>query len=234
MLEVRNLHVFYGGIHALKSVTLELSQGEIVTLIGSNGAGKSTTLMSISGIVPPRSGEIIFQGTPIQGMSPDVIFSLGIVQVPEGRRIFPQLSVVENLHMGAYLRKDRHGIRDDIDYVFGIFPRLAERRHQLGGTLSGGEQQMLAIARALAGECRIMLLDEPTEGIQPSIVDEILELLARVNAEEALTIFLVEQNMELALSVAHDYYVMEKGVIVDGGPVAGMNKDEVIEKYLVV
>ncbi|HQJ08286.1 MAG TPA: ABC transporter ATP-binding protein [Deltaproteobacteria bacterium] len=233
MLEVRNLHVFYGGIHALKSVTLELSQGEIVTLIGSNGAGKSTTLMSISGIVPPRSGEIIFQGTPIQGMSPDVIFSLGIVQVPEGRRIFPQLSVVENLHMGAYLRKDRHGIRDDIDYVFGIFPRLAERRHQLGGTLSGGEQQMLAIARGLMSRPKLLLLDEPSLGLAPVLVQLIFSTIEKINRENGTTILLVEQNAYMALKIAHRGYVMESGAIALKDTAQSLLKsDRVRQAYL--
>jgi len=213
MLEIRNLHVYYGGIHALKSVNLDLSRGEVVTLIGANGAGKSTTLMAISGIVPPRSGEIVFMGTPLHGMSPDAIFSLGIVQVPEGRRIFPRLSVMENLDMGAYLRKDKNGIRDDIDYVFDTFPRLAERRRQLGGTLSGGEQQMLAIARGLMSRPKLLLLDEPSLGLAPVLVQLIFSTIEKINRENGTTILLVEQNANMALRVAHRGYVMESGAI---------------------
>ncbi|HOC74895.1 MAG TPA: ABC transporter ATP-binding protein, partial [Deltaproteobacteria bacterium] len=179
MLKVKSLHTYYGGIHALKSVTLELAAGEIVTLIGANGAGKSTTLMSICGIVPPRYGEIHFMGQPIHEMSPDRIFAQGIVQVPEGRRIFPLLSVTENLEMGAYLRRDKAGIRQDMDHIFSLFPRLAERRHQLGGTLSGGEQQMLAISRGLMSRPKLLLLDEPSLGLAPVLVQLIFETIGR-------------------------------------------------------
>ncbi|HPI93193.1 MAG TPA: ABC transporter ATP-binding protein, partial [Deltaproteobacteria bacterium] len=213
MLKVKNLHTYYGGIHALKSVTLELAEGEIVTLIGANGAGKSTTLMSVCGIVPPRYGEIHFMGQPIHRMSPDKIFSLGIVQVPEGRRIFPLLSVTENLEMGAYLRKDKAAIRQDLDRVFTLFPRLAERRHQLGGTLSGGEQQMLAISRGLMSRPRLLLLDEPSLGLAPVLVQLIFETIGRINKESNTTIFLVEQNANMALRIAHRGYVMESGAI---------------------
>ncbi len=213
MLKVKNLHTYYGGIHALKSVSLELAEGEIVTLIGANGAGKSTTLMSICGIVPPRYGEIHFMGQPIHEMSPDRIFAQGIVQVPEGRRIFPLLSVTENLEMGAYLRKDKAGIRQDMDHVFSLFPRLAERRHQLGGTLSGGEQQMLAISRGLMSRPRLLLLDEPSLGLAPVLVQLIFETIGRINRDSNTTIFLVEQNANMALRIAHRGYVMESGAI---------------------
>ncbi|HHO75049.1 MAG TPA: ABC transporter ATP-binding protein [Deltaproteobacteria bacterium] len=213
MLKIRNLHTYYGGIHALKSVSLNLDEGEIVTLIGANGAGKSTTLMSISGIEPPRYGEILFMGTPIHQMTPDRIFSLGIVQVPEGRRIFPYLSVTENLDMGAYLRRDLHEIRNDMDYIFTLFPRLAERRHQLGGTLSGGEQQMLAISRGLMSRPKLLLLDEPSLGLAPVLVQLIFDTIEKINRENKTTIFLVEQNANMALRIAHRGYVMESGAI---------------------
>lgn len=213
MLEIRNLHTFYGGIHALKGVSMKLEEGEIVTLIGANGAGKSTTLMSISGVVPPRFGEIWFMGKPVHQMTPEKIFSLGIVQVPEGRRIFPQLTVMENLDMGAYLRRDRSGIKEDIDHIFSLFPRLEERRHQMGGTLSGGEQQMLAISRGLMSRPRLLLLDEPSLGLAPVLVQLIFNTIAKINRESRTTIFLVEQNAYLALRVAHRGYVMESGAI---------------------
>jgi branched-chain amino acid transport system ATP-binding protein len=164
MLELHNVETFYGNIQALKSISMEIAQGEIVTLIGANGAGKSTTLMSISGVVPPRTGEIRFEGQPIQGLPPNAIVSMGISQVPEGRRIFPYLTVLENLDMGAFLRDDKPEIKSDLDYIFELFPILAERRHQAGGTLSGGEQQMLAISRALMARPRLLLLDEPSLG----------------------------------------------------------------------
>jgi len=213
MLRLRHLHTYYGGIHALKSVSMELYEGEIVTLIGANGAGKSTTLMSICGIVPPRYGEVFFMGEPIHTMAPDRIFSRGIVQVPEGRRIFPDLTVTENLDMGAYLRKDKKAIKDDIDYIFNLFPRLAERRHQAGGTLSGGEQQMLAISRGLMSRPKLLLLDEPSLGLAPVLVQLIFDTIEKINKENKTTIFLVEQNANMALKVANRGYVMESGSI---------------------
>ncbi|HOW99870.1 MAG TPA: ABC transporter ATP-binding protein [Deltaproteobacteria bacterium] len=230
MLKVKNLHVYYGGIHALKSVTLELSEGEIVTLIGANGAGKSTTLMSVSGIVPARYGEIVFQGVPIHDKSPDAIFSLGLVQVPEGRRIFPALSVTENLDLGAYLRKDRQGIKRDMDRVFDLFPRLAERRHQMGGTLSGGEQQMLAISRGLMSRPKLLLLDEPSLGLAPVLVQLIFTTIARINRESNTTILLVEQNANMALRVAHRGYVMESGVIALEDTAENLLKSEKVKQ----
>ena len=213
MLKLKNVQTFYGNIQALKDVTIEISEGEIITLIGANGAGKTTTLMAVSGIVPPRSGEISFMGESITGMEPDKIVSLGICQVPEGRRIFPHLSVAENLDMGAFLRNDRAEIKKDMEYVFDLFPILAERRHQAGGTLSGGEQQMLAISRALMARPRLLLLDEPSLGLAPLIVKQIFEILVKINAENNTTIFLVEQNANLALKVATRGYVMENGRI---------------------
>lgn len=213
MLELRNVETFYGNIQALKGISINISQGEIITLIGANGAGKSTTLMSICGIVPPRSGEILFMGRSIHDLSPNKIVALGISQVPEGRRIFPHLSVMENLDMGAFLRPDRDGVKKDIDYIFALFPILAERRGQAGGTLSGGEQQMLAISRALMARPRLLLMDEPSLGLAPIIVRQIFDIIKKINAESNTTIFLVEQNANLALKVAHRGYVMETGKI---------------------
>lgn len=213
MLKLKNVQTFYGNIQALKDVTIEISEGEIITLIGANGAGKTTTLMAVCGIVPPRSGEISFMDEPITGMEPDKIVSLGICQVPEGRRIFPYLSVTENLDMGAFLRNDRAEIKKDMEYVFDLFPILAERRHQAGGTLSGGEQQMLAISRALMARPRLLLLDEPSLGLAPLIVKQIFEIIRKINTENNTTIFLVEQNANLALKVAARGYVMENGRI---------------------
>ncbi len=232
MLELRNIQTFYGSIEALKSISLTVMKGEIITLIGANGAGKSTTLMSICGIVPPRSGEIRFLDRPIQGLSPDGIVTLGISQVPEGRRIFPQLTVLENLDMGAFLRKDKMEIRRDIEHIFALFPILAERRHQGGGTLSGGEQQMLAISRALMARPRLLLLDEPSLGLAPLMVKLIFEILQKIN-REGTTIFLVEQNAHMALRVAHRGYVMENGRITLEGPAAELlANDEVRRAYL--
>ncbi|OPY09161.1 MAG: High-affinity branched-chain amino acid transport ATP-binding protein LivF [Syntrophaceae bacterium PtaB.Bin095] len=232
MLELRNIQTFYGSIEALKGISLTVMKGEIITLIGANGAGKSTTLMSICGIVPPRSGEIRFLDRPIQGLSPDGIVTLGISQVPEGRRIFPQLTVLENLDMGAFLRKDKMEIRRDIEHIFALFPILAERRHQGGGTLSGGEQQMLAISRALMARPRLLLLDEPSLGLAPLMVKLIFEILQKIN-REGTTIFLVEQNAHMALRVAHRGYVMENGRITLEGPAAELlANDEVRRAYL--
>jgi branched-chain amino acid transport system ATP-binding protein len=214
LLKLVNVKTFYGNIQALKGVNIEVREGEIITLIGSNGAGKTTTLMSISGITPPGSGEILFMDQPIHNVSPDKIVSLGISQVPEGRHIFPQLTVMENLHMGAFLRTDKDGIADDIEYVFGLFPILTERRNQAGGTLSGGEQQMLAISRALMARPRLLLLDEPSLGLAPKIVRQIFDIIRKINSEQKTTIFLVEQNANLALQVANRGYVMENGRIV--------------------
>jgi branched-chain amino acid transport system ATP-binding protein len=233
MLKVKNLHTYYGGIHALKSVSFNLPEGEIITLIGANGAGKSTALMSISGIVPPRYGEITFLGRPIHQMSPDRIFALGIVQVPEGRRIFPLLTVTENLDMGAYLRNDRKGIAQDIDYIFSLFPRLAERRHQMGGTLSGGEQQMLAISRGLMSRPKLLLLDEPSLGLAPVLVQLIFATIEKINRENKTTIFLVEQNANMALRIAHRGYVMESGVITLQDTAENLlNSEKVKQAYL--
>ena len=213
MLSLVDIHTYYGNIQALKGVSLEVKEGEIITLIGANGAGKTTTLMSISGIVPPRTGEIHFLGRPITRVNPNQIVSMGISQVPEGRRIFPYLTVLENLDMGAFLRNDADGVKSDLEYVFSLFPILAERRNQAGGTLSGGEQQMLAISRALMARPRLLLLDEPSLGLAPLVVKRIFEIIKKINSENQTTIFLVEQNANLALKVAHRGYVMENGRI---------------------
>jgi branched-chain amino acid transport system ATP-binding protein len=213
MLEVRNIQTCYGNIQALKNVSLTINEGEIVTLIGANGAGKSTTLMSICGVIPPRQGEILFRGEPIHRLNAEKIVSLGICQVPEGRHIFPQMSVLENLEMGAFLRKDKGGIKSDIEHAFERFPILGKRRHQAGGTLSGGEQQMLAISRALLSRPSLLLLDEPSLGLAPLIIKQIFEIIRKINAESNTTVFLVEQNANQALKIAHRGYVMENGVI---------------------
>ncbi len=233
MLELKNIKTFYGNIQALKDVSIKISEGEIITLIGANGAGKSTTLMSISGIVPPRSGEVIFMGKPIQDMPPNSIVSLGISQVPEGRRIFPFLTVAENLDMGAFLRNDKDEIKRDIEYIYELFPILAERRNQAGGTLSGGEQQMLAISRALMAKPRLLLLDEPSLGLAPLIVKQIFDIIKKINAESKTTIFLVEQNANMALKVAHRGYVMETGRVSMTDTAANLlANDEVRKAYL--
>lgn len=213
MLKIKNISTYYGNIQALKDISIDVSEGEIITLIGANGAGKSTTLMSLCGIVPIKSGSIEFEGEDISKMNPDKIVSLGISQVPEGRRIFPQLSVKENLDMGAFLRNDKEEIKKDIDYVYDLFPRLEERRNQQGGTLSGGEQQMLAISRALMARPRLLLLDEPSLGLAPLIVQQIFEIIKKVNKENNTTVFLVEQNANMALKIAHRGYVLETGRI---------------------
>ena len=230
MLELKNLQTFYGNIQALKDVSIEISEGEIITLIGANGAGKTTTLMSVCGIVPPRSGDILFLGQPIHDLSPNQIVSLGISQVPEGRRIFPYLTVVENLDMGAFLRTDKDGIKQDMEYIFELFPILAERRHQAGGTLSGGEQQMLAISRALMARPMLLLMDEPSLGLAPLIVKQIFEIIRKINAENNTTIFLVEQNANLALKVAHRGYVMETGRITLADSAEKLLADEKVKK----
>ena len=213
LLELKDVRTFYGNIQALKGVSISVEEGEIVTLIGANGAGKTTTLMSICGITPIRSGEIFLDGRDISRMSPHKIVQMGVSQVPEGRRIFPQLTVSENLDMGAFLRNDKESIKQDMEEVFTIFPRLAERRNQLGGTLSGGEQQMLAISRALMASPRLLLLDEPSLGLAPLIVQNIFEVIQKINKERKTTILLVEQNANMALKIANKGYVMQNGLI---------------------
>lgn len=230
MLELRNISTFYGNIQVLHDVYLKIDQGEIVTLIGANGAGKSTTLMSISGITPPRRGEILFQGQPIHGMMPDAIVQLGISQVPEGRHIFPELTVTENLDMGAFLRRDKPGIAADRELLYSLFPILAERRNQPGGKLSGGEQQILAISRALMARPRMLLLDEPSMGLAPLITKQIFDIMVKINKEHNTTIFLVEQNANLALQVADRGYVLENGRIVLQDTAAALLNNAAIQK----
>jgi len=230
MLEIKNVETYYGNIRALKGVSLSVSEGEIITLIGANGAGKSTTLMTICGIVSARGGDILFQGKSIRSLEPNVIVSLGISQVPEGRRIFPMMTVAENLDMGAFLRNDKAGIESDLDYIFTLFPILKKRLHQQGGTLSGGEQQMLAISRALMARPRLLLLDEPSLGLAPLAVAQIFEMIKKVNSENGTTILLVEQNAFMALKIAHRGYVMETGTITMEGAADVLLKDENIKK----
>jgi branched-chain amino acid transport system ATP-binding protein len=233
MLEARDIRVSYGGIEALKGVSLRVKEGEIVALLGSNGAGKSTLLMTICGIAPLVSGEILFMDRAIQGLSPEIIFSLGIVQVPEGRRIFPMLTVQENLDMGAYLRKDRTAVKRDLEAVLSAFPRLAERRRQMGGTLSGGEQQMLAIARGLMAMPRLLLLDEPSLGLAPVMVKVIFETIVGINREKNIPILLVEQKAAMALRIALRGYVLENGRITLEGKADSLACDQrVQEAYL--
>ncbi len=212
MLTLNNINTFYGKIQALWNVTLHIEKGEIVTLVGANGAGKSTTLMSICGATHVASGEILFEGSPITNHKPNSIVKKGISQVPEGRLIFPDLSVITNLELGAFLRNDKDGIKKDYDMVFDMFPILEKRRAQLGGTLSGGEQQMLAISRALMARPKLLLLDEPSLGLAPIIIRQIFEIIREVN-KKGTTVFLVEQNANQALKVAHRGYVMETGRI---------------------
>ncbi len=230
MLELKSVRTYYGNIQALKGIDLLINRGEIITLIGANGAGKSTTLMSICGVVPPKEGDIVFEGDSITGMDPDRIVGRGISQVPEGRRIFPHLTVRENLDMGALLRRDREGIKRDLEYVYELFPILAERRGQAGGTLSGGEQQMLAISRALMARPTLLLLDEPSLGLAPLIVQRIFEIISQINSENGTTIFLVEQNANQALKVAHRGYVMENGRITLADTAANLLNDEEVKK----
>lgn len=230
LLELKDVQTFYGNIQALKGISISVEEGEIVTLIGANGAGKTTTLMSICGITPIRSGRIIMKGQEISGLSPNKIVGMGVAQVPEGRRIFPQLTVSENLDMGAFLRTDKEGIKRDMEEVFAIFPRLAERRNQLGGTLSGGEQQMLAISRALMANPHLLLLDEPSLGLAPLLVQNIFEVIQKINKERKTTILLVEQNANMALKIANKGYVMQNGVIKIADTAAHLLENEEVRK----
>lgn len=216
LLEVENLHTYYGKIHALKGISLSVEEGEIVTLIGGNGAGKTTTLNTICGIVRPSEGRVLLRDEDITRLPPHLITSRGVIQSPEGRKIFQRLTVLENLEMGAYSRSDVHGIAEDLEFVFETFPRLKERQKQLGGTLSGGEQQMLAIGRALMASPRLLLLDEPSTGLAPNLVREILATLTRLRSE-GLTVLLVEQDAHAALRIADRAYVMETGRIAVEG-----------------
>ncbi len=214
ILELTNVHASYGNIDALKGIALKVFPGEIVTMIGANGAGKSTTLMSICGIVPLKAGEIHYDGKAIDGMAADKLPELGLCQVPEGRRIFPRLTVEDNLEMGAFFRKDQKAIESDVAHVFDLFPVLKDRRRQLGGTLSGGEQQMLAIGRALMSRPKLLLLDEPSLGLAPLIVQRIFDIVRNINEKDGTTILLVEQNANIALQLAKRGYVLETGKII--------------------
>jgi branched-chain amino acid transport system ATP-binding protein len=229
LLKLTDVHTFYGSIEALKGISLEVNKGEIVCLIGANGAGKSTTLMSISGIERPREGKIEFEGKRIDGASPDSIVKAGISQAPEGRRIFPQLSVMENLRMGSYVRDDQDEVQKDLEWVFRLFPVLKERRRQLGGTLSGGEQQMLAIARALMARPKLLLLDEPSLGLAPFLVETIFKTIEQIN-KEGTTVLLVEQNAHMALNLAHRGYVLETGTIALSGRAKDLLQDDKVRK----
>ncbi len=227
MFEIRGLSVNYGGIEAVRDISFSVEEGTIVTLIGANGAGKSTTLRTIAGLVKPRSGKIEFMGEDITGKDPAYIVGRGITMVPEGRKIFPDLTVLENLRIGAYLRKDN--IEGDLDWVFSLFPRLKERSWQYGGTLSGGEQQMLAVGRALMSRPKMIMMDEPSLGLAPLIVRDIFSIMREIN-KEGVTILLVEQNANMALQVADMGYVMETGVITLSGRGSDLISDEAVKK----
>jgi len=229
LLDVENLHVYYGQIHALKGISLSVEAGEIVTLIGANGAGKSTTLKTISGLLRPRQGRVALAGEDLGALPAHEIVHKGVVQVPEGRRIFGQLAVIENLMMGAYTRIDQDGIGDDLERVFTLFPRLKERRTQVAGTLSGGEQQMLAIGRALMSRPRVLLLDEPSMGLAPVLVEQIFETITGIN-REGTTVLLVEQNAYMALQVARRGYVLQTGEIALAGSAQELRANEEVRK----
>ena len=232
MLKVNEIDVFYGNIHALKNLSLTVEEGEIVTLIGANGAGKSTLLKTISGLLKPKRGRIEYLGSTIHARPAQSIVRAGISHVPEGRRVFANMSVDENLELGAFLRKDRNGTKEDLNMVFELFPRLLERRNQLSGTLSGGEQQMLAMGRALMSKPKLLLMDEPSMGLAPLMVKNIFQIIERVNAE-GTTVLLVEQNANMALSVAHRAYVIETGAIVLAGTAEELREsNEVKAAYL--
>jgi branched-chain amino acid transport system ATP-binding protein len=228
-LEVDDIQTYYGNIQALKGITIEVNEGECVTLIGSNGAGKSTTLRSISGLTPPRSGSILFDGQEISQLPPQEIVGLGICQSPEGRKCFQRMTVLENLELGAYLRRDHAGIREDLDRVFDLFPRLKERETQKAGTMSGGEQQMLAIGRALMGRPKLLLLDEPSMGIAPILVERIYETIAEIN-KQGMTILLVEQNANFALDVSKRGYVLETGAVSIADESASLRTNPDVQK----
>jgi branched-chain amino acid transport system ATP-binding protein len=229
LLELQNVHSYYGNIHALKGLSLTVDEGEIVTLIGSNGAGKSTTLRTISGLLTPRQGQVLLNGKRIDNVPAHEIVKRGVSQSPEGRRIFPRLTVLENLEMGAYTRDDRAAIEADMDRVFGLFPRLKERVTQKGGTLSGGEQQMLAIGRALMGRPRLLLLDEPSMGLAPVLVEQIFSIVQDINAQ-GTTILLVEQNALMALGIAHRGYVLQTGQIVLSDTAKNLRENETVQQ----
>lgn len=232
MLKVENLNVYYGAIHALKGLSFEVNQGEIVTLIGANGAGKTTTLHTLSGLLKPTEGSITLKGQNLLATKAHEIINIGMAQVPEGRRVFAQMTVQENLEMGAFLRNDKAGIEADLEGVFDKFPRLRERRKQLAGTMSGGEQQMLAMARALMSKPDILLMDEPSMGLAPILVQEIFNTIVEVN-KQGVTVLLVEQNANMALSIANRAYVLETGkIVLEGEAKDLLDHDDVRKAYL--
>ncbi len=232
ILEIKDLLVSYGGIEAVKGISFDVPKGKIVTLIGANGAGKSTVLKTVSGIVKPKNASITFEGTEISGKTPDFIVSKGVTLVPEGRRVFPNLTVSENLKIGAYLRKDKKAIQKDTEHVYELFPRLKERSWQLAGTLSGGEQQMLAVGRALMSSPKLIMMDEPSLGLAPLVVQDIFSIIRQIN-DEGITVLLIEQNANMALKIADKAYVMETGRITKEGTGAELLADETIkEAYL--
>ena len=229
MLEVKDIHTYYGNIQALRGVSLRVEEGEVVTLIGSNGAGKTTTLRTIQGLLRPRSGKIMFEGGSLESLSTQAIVRLGIAQSPEGRLIFPRMTVLENLEMGAFSRRDSLGIKSDTERVLNLFPRLRERINQKGGTLSGGEQQMVAIARALMARPRLLLLDEPSMGLAPMLVTQIFSIIRDINSQ-GTTILLVEQNARMALTVADRGYVLQTGQVVLEGTATDLQSNEIVRK----
>jgi branched-chain amino acid transport system ATP-binding protein len=229
VLELNDVHTYYGSIHALKGISLKVHEGEVVTLIGANGAGKSTTLRSINGVNHPREGTIHFQGRDITNAPPHAIVKMGIAQSPEGRRLFPRMSVTENLEMGAFQRTDRQNFKEDMDRVFDLFPRLAERKSQAAGTMSGGEQQMVAMGRALMARPKLLMLDEPSMGLAPIFVEKIFEIVKEIN-EQGTPILLVEQNALMALDAANRGYVLETGLIALEGPARELRSDEKVRK----
>lgn len=232
MLKVNDLQVSYGAIKALRGISFKVEKGQVVTLIGSNGAGKTTSLHAISNIIEKSGGKILFNGSEIQNLSPEKIVAQGLIQVPEGRRVFANMTVKENLEMGAYLRKDKKEIRQDLDFVYETFPRLKERLYQTSGTLSGGEQQMLAMGRALMSKPSLLLLDEPSMGLAPILVEEIFSIIETINAQ-GTTVLLVEQNAYKALAIANYAYILETGVIIKEGEAKTLLKDaEVKAAYL--
>lgn len=229
MLKIDNIDVYYGAIHALKGISLEVNEGEIVTLIGANGAGKSTTLRTISGLLKPKAGSITFLGQNIAGVRAHEIVKKGISQVPEGRRVFAEMTVMENLDLGAFVRKDKAGIQQDLKHVFELFPRLEERKNQSAGTLSGGEQQMLAMGRALMSRPKLLLLDEPSMGLAPLLIKEIFNIIVDIN-KSGTTVLLVEQNANMALSIANRAYVLETGRITLSGKAQDLAASEDVRK----
>jgi len=232
MLSIKDLHVHYGGIHALKGISLEVPRGKIVTLIGANGAGKSTTLRTIAGLVHKSRGEILYEGKSLDGLIPEDVVKAGIVMGPEGRRIFPHLSVLDNLMLGAYTRNDKEGIEKDLQWVYELFPRLKERLWQKGGTLSGGEQQMLAVGRALMSSPKLIMLDEPSLGLAPLLVREVFEIIETIN-QQGKTVLLVEQNAFASLKIAHYAYVLEVGqIVLEGTGQELLNDKRVRDAYL--